>query len=43
MIGVDFDKNCKREKIKGDVGISEDTKRGFYSKSSPWLNAIDDH
>ena len=28
---------------KYNVDVSEDTKRGLYSKASPWLNSIDDH
>ena len=43
MSGEDFDKKSKLEQGRGNVGISEDTKRGIYHKSSPWLNAIDDH
>ena len=43
MIREDFEKNCKREQYRGNVDISEDTKRGIYSKTSPRINAIDDH
>ena len=34
---------CKREQGRGNMEVSEDTKRGLYSKSLPWLNAIDDY
>ena len=34
---------CKREQGRGNVDVSEDTKRGIYSKSSTWINAINDH
>ena len=43
MSGEEFEKKCKREQGRGNVGVSEDTKCGLYSKSSPWLNEIDDH
>ena len=43
MIGEDFEKKCKRDQGRVNVDVSEDTKRGIYSKSSPWLDAIDDH
>ena len=43
MIGEDFEKKCKRDQGRGNVDLSEYTKRSIYSKSSPWINAIDDH
>ena len=39
----EFEKNGKREQIRGNMDISEDTKRGLYIKVSPYLNEIDDH
>ena len=43
MMREDFEKKCKSDQGRGNVDTSEDTKRGLYSKSSPCLNAIDDH
>ena len=43
MIGEDFEKKCKRDQGRVNVDVSEDTKRGIYSKSSPWIDAIDYH
>ena len=43
MIRKESNKKCKCERGRGNVDLSEDTKRGLYSKYSPWLNAIDDH
>ena len=42
-MGEEFDKKCKCERGRGNMDISEDTKRGIYSKESSWINAIDDH
>ena len=38
MNGEVFENNCKHDKSKGNVYISEYTKGRIYSKSSPWLN-----
>ena len=43
MSGEEFEKKCKREQDKGNLDVSEDTKRRLYSKSSPRPNAIDGH
>ena len=42
MNGEEFEKKCKHEKGRGNVEVSENTKRGLYSKAPPWLNIIDD-
>ena len=36
------DNKCKRDQGRGNVDLSEINKHRLYSKSSPWLNAIDD-
>ena len=43
MSGEDFEKKYKREQGRGNVGVSEDTKREIYSKTSPCINSIDNH
>ena len=43
MSGEEFENKCKREQVRGNVDVYEDTKCGLYSKYSPWLNPIDDH
>ena len=43
MSGEEFDKKCKREKGKGILEVSEETKRRLYSKASQWPNSNDDH
>ena len=42
MSGEDFEKKCKPDQGRGNVGVSEDTNHGVYSKASPCINAIDD-
>ena len=43
MSGEEFEKNCKHEQGRGNVDVSEDIKRGIYSKASLCINAIDYH
>ena len=43
MIGEALENKCKRDQVRGNVDVYEDTKRGLYNKYSPWLNLIDDH
>ena len=43
MSGDYFEKKCKREQGRGNVDVYEDTRRGLYSKASPWINEIGDH
>ena len=40
MRGEEFEKKCRHDQGKGNVGVSEYTKLRLYSKASPWLNAI---
>ena len=32
MSGEEFEKKCKRDKGRGNVGMYQDTKHGLYSK-----------
>ena len=43
MSGEEFGKKYKSDQVRGNVDISEHTKYGIYSKSSPWLNTVYDH
>ena len=38
-----YEKKCKREQGRGDVDVSEYTKRRIYSKASPRSNSIEYH
>ena len=40
MSGEDFEKKCKCEQVRGNVGVYEDTNLGIYSKASPCINEI---
>ena len=42
MSGEEFEKKSKRGQGRGNVDVSEDINSGLYSKTSPWLNEIDD-
>ena len=37
-----FEKKFNHENVRGNVDVSEDINSGLYSKTSPWLNEIDD-
>ena len=37
----DFENKCKHSQGRGNLGVSEDNRRGLYRKASSWLNEID--
>ena len=42
MGGEEFENKSKREQVRGNVEVSEDTKHRIYSKASQCINEIDD-